>query len=195
MKEIENLDFNNFLKHHTLLYGETNTKKTLITARFVQFLLEVKGLNPREISILDFAPPLTTFDNLRIGGKIIDYYKNSIKCCNIFFKGEIVPPRLKSNNIDELFENICTNYKKTSQILKHFNEDPTRILVINDISIYLHIGNKNLLMDTIERTETFFGNSYYGTSIRSDFTKLISLREKRLVDYIVKKIENSIFTG
>ncbi|MFX1389220.1 MAG: hypothetical protein ACFE9Z_04045 [Promethearchaeota archaeon] len=195
MKLIENLEFKNLLKHHTLLYGETNTQKTLNTARFIQFLLEEKGLNPREITILDFAPSLTTFENVRIGGKIKDYYKNSKKCRNLCFKGEIVPPRLKSKNLTELFENVFNNYKKTVKILSEFDRDPTSILIINDISIYLHIGNKNLLMDLIERTETFFGNSYYGTSIKSDFTKLISLREKRLVDYLVKNIDNSYFTG
>jgi hypothetical protein len=195
MKQFENLEFKNFLKHHTLLYGETNTKKTLNTARFIQFLLEEKNLNPTEITILDFAPPLTTFGNVSIGGKIKDYYKNSKKCRNLCFKGEIVPPRLKSKNLKELFENVCNNYKKTVKILSDFNQEPTNILIINDISIYLHTGNKKLLMDSIERAETFFGNSYYGTSIKSDFTKLISLREKRLVEYLVKNIEYSYFTG
>ncbi|MFX1446253.1 MAG: hypothetical protein ACFFHV_22880 [Promethearchaeota archaeon] len=194
-KLIENLEFNNFLKHHTLLYGETNTKKTLNTARFIKFLLEEKGLNPREISILDFAPPLTIFENVRIGGKIIDYYKNSKKCRNLRFKGEIVPPRLTSKNLKELFENACKNYKKTSKILNEFNKNPTPLLIINDISIYLHIGNKNLLLDSIKKSSTFFGNTYYGLSIQTNFTSLFNLREKRLVEYFVKKMDYSYFTG
>ena len=54
----ENLDFNQFIGYHTILYGETNTKKTYFTAKFVQFLVESKNINPKDISILDFAADL-----------------------------------------------------------------------------------------------------------------------------------------
>jgi hypothetical protein len=98
-------------------------------------------------------------------------------------------------NKEQLYENACSNFKKAFQILKSFNHSPTSILIINDISIYLHVGNKKLLFDSIQKANTFFGNSYYGSSIKSDFTSLFSLREKRLVEYLVKKITNSYFTG
>ena len=52
-------NFNNCIGHHTILYGETNTKKTYYTAEFVKFLLEKKEIIPEEITILDFAPEPT----------------------------------------------------------------------------------------------------------------------------------------
>ncbi|MFX1256638.1 MAG: hypothetical protein ACFFAN_02175, partial [Promethearchaeota archaeon] len=69
MKFNDGLDFNDFIGHHTILYGETNTKKTYYTAKFVQFLLQVKKVDPKNISILDFAPKLFKMYNLKIGGK------------------------------------------------------------------------------------------------------------------------------
>jgi hypothetical protein len=191
----ESFTFNDFVGHHTLFYGETDTKKTYFTAKFVQFLIEKKNLNPREISILDFAPSLSVIKGLKIGGKIVDYYNNSIICNNLYFEGEIIPARLNARNLKDLYDNACNNYRKSFKILKIYIENPTNVLIINDVSIYLHIGNKKLLLDSIEKSNTFLGNSYYGSSIKSDFSHLFSLREKRLVNYLIKKIEYSYFTG
>ena len=195
MKYHEDLDFKKHIGHSTLLYGETNTKKTLQTSRFVQFLLESKNRPPKEISILDFAPNMTTIRNLKIGGKIQDFYENITTCRNLSFRGEIIPPRLNSRNETELYQNARKNYKKTSKILNLFNEKPTSVLIINDISLYLHIGKIKLLLTAINKSNTFFGNSYYGSSIERDFTNPFSRREKRKVENLIKEVENSYFTG
>jgi hypothetical protein len=189
------LDFEGLIGHYTLLYGETNTKKTYYTAKFIQYLIESKDFDSREITILDFAPPLTTIKDIKVGGKIKDFYEKSVICNNIHFEGEIIPPRLKARNKKELYEIACKNYKKTSSILKMYNDDPTEILIINDTSIYLHIGSKKLLIDSIRKSNTFLGNTYYGVLIKSDFTTHFSLREKRLVEYLIKKMDYSYTTG
>jgi len=195
MKFKLNLDFEKHIGHSTLLYGDTNTKKTIQTSKFVQFLLESKKVPPKEITILDFAPNLTKVRNLKIGGKIRDFYENSSKCRNISFRGDIIPPRLNSRNKTELYQNAYKNYKKTSKILNSFNEDPTTILIINDISIHLHVGSIKLLLTVINKSNTFFGNSYYGSSIERDFANLFSRREKRRVENLIKEVEKSYFTG
>lgn len=195
MRYNPSLNFESYIGHYTFLYGEANTKKTYYTAKFIQFLIESKHFDPKQISVLDFAPPINVIKNIKVGGKIKDFYENSVICNNIYFEGDIIPPRLNARNRKELYEYACKNYKKTVEILKFFNNKPTKILIINDISIYLHIGNKNLLLKSIKKSNTFFGNSYYGSSIKSDFTTLFSLREKRLVEYLIKKIEFSYFTG
>jgi hypothetical protein len=76
-----------------------------------------------------------------------------------------------------------------------FNENPTSVLIINDISIYLHIGSIVLLLTAINNSPTFFGNSYYGSSIKRDFANLFSRREKRRVENLIKGVEKSYFTG
>ena len=80
------IDFNNLQGCHTFIYGETNTKKTYCTAQFVRFLIELKGITPKDITILDFAPDLVKTKKMKIGGKIQDYYENSTKCRNISFR-------------------------------------------------------------------------------------------------------------
>lgn len=190
----EDLDFNQFIGYSTILYGETNTKKTYYTAIFVQFLIESKNINPKEISILDFAPELNVIKELKIGGKIEDFYDGSIECNNISFEGEIIPPRLNASNKKELYDYALKNYNKTHEILKNFNENPTSFLIINDISIYLHQGNKKYLLETIKKANTFFGNSYYGSSIKRNFATLFSLKEKRSVRFLLKRVDYAFET-
>ncbi len=70
MKFNSSKSYQELIGHQTFLYGETNTKKTYYTAKFVQFLIESKHIDPKEISILDFAPPQGIINNNKIGGKI-----------------------------------------------------------------------------------------------------------------------------
>ncbi|MHA1459380.1 MAG: hypothetical protein ACTSQR_06930 [Promethearchaeota archaeon] len=191
---MEELDFKNYFGRRTLLYGETNTGKTYYTAKFIQYLLEIKHINPKDISILDFAPKLTYFNNLKIGGRIQDYYEHSVKCNNLNFEGEIIPPRLKAKNKKECFNNICHNFNKIYEIIENYNNNLTPVLIINDISLFLHLGSNKYLINTINKSDTFFGNSYYGSSISSKFSKLISIREKRKVEFLIKNVENSFMT-
>ena len=170
-----NLDYDNLIGHSTLLYGDTNTYKTYQTSKFVEFLLESKKVSPKEISILDFAPSLTKI--------------------HLILKGEIIPPRLKSRNKKELYQNARENFKKTSEILNHFIDNPTTILIINDISIYLHIGSIKILLSAISKSNTFFGNTYFGSSIKRGYATLFSLRERRKVKSLINKVDLSYFTG
>jgi hypothetical protein len=193
MKFDKNKSCNEYLNHRTLLYGETNTKKTYYTAKFVQFLVESK-FNPLEITILDFAPKMVTINDSKIGGRIEDFYANSKICNNMYFEGEIIPPRLRSQNSKVLIENARNNYVKTHQILEEYHQKPTLILVINDISIYLHVGKLEYFLKTIQKARTFFGNTYYGTSINRNFSYKFSLKEKKFIESLVKRIENSYST-
>lgn len=195
MNFLSKLDFERFLNTHTLLYGETDTKKTLLTAKFIEFLLETKNISPMEITILDFAPKLAYFKNLKIGGRIHDYYESSIKCNYINIEGEIVPPRLHANNKKEMYTNICLNFDKIYKILEIYNKNPTPVLIVNDISLYLHLGSNKYFINTINKSNTFFGNAYYGTSISSKFSKLLNLKEKKRVEFLIKNIEHSFKTS
>jgi len=191
----DKLDFHSLRGLHTLIYGETNTGKTFYTAKFVQYLLEIEKFEPKKISILDFAPKSKNFKSLKIGGQLLDFYENCIYCNYIPFKGEITPPRLSAKNKKELYANICNNYKLTSENLLNYAQNPTPFLIINDMSIYLHLGSKTTLLEIIKKSSTFLGNAYYGTSIKSKFSGLLSVLEKKRVEYFIKNIDNSFYTG
>lgn len=195
MDSISKSDFDKYIGVDTLFYGETNRGKTQSTAKFVQFLVELKEIPPKDITILDFAPKLEIIQGKKIGGRIEDYYTFSFMCNNITFDGDIIPPRLKSSNRKELYEIICNNYKKTSHIISKYLKKPTPFLIINDISIYLHLGSKKTLLNVIKKAETFFGNTYHGDSILSRCTKVLSILERKKVDFLIKNVSNSIFAG
>ena len=63
---------------------------------------------------------------------------------------------------------------------------------MNDISIYLHLGSKNLILNTILKTNTFFGNSYYGYSIKKDFSNLLTIKERKRVEFLTRNLKNTI---
>ncbi|MCJ7648331.1 MAG: hypothetical protein MUP85_06940 [Candidatus Lokiarchaeota archaeon] len=189
-----NFNFDNCIGRQTLLYGETNTGKTYHTAKFIDFLLDSNRFDPKEISILDFAPEFLNVKGIKIGGKILDFSNKSVECNYLSLSEEIIAPRLNSNNKQELFKNICHNYKITTQMLKLYNKQQTKVLIMNDISIYLHLGDKKFLINTINNAPTFFGNSYYGIKIKKSFSTLLSLKEKKRVEFLINHIQNSILT-
>lgn len=188
-------NFLTFINRYTFLYGETNTRKTLNTALFVRYLIETRKVDNSAITILDFAPKFKDFKNIKIGGQLLDFYENCISCNYIALKGEITPPRLNAKNKNELYSNICHNYKLTNEILIKYAQNPTPYLIINDMSIYLHLGSKTQLLDIIKKSCTFLGNAYYGTLIKSKISRLVSILEKKKVEYFIKNIDNSFYTG
>lgn len=192
--KIIDIDFAKTIRHHTLLYGETDTRKTYLTAQFIEFLIISEKVNPDNITILDFAPPLKTINNIKFGGKIKDYSEISLKCKYIPLKAEIIAPRFNAQNKKELYNYLCYNYRITQSCLQIFEENPTDYLIINDISLYLHLGNKKYLLYIINGSQTFFGNTYYGTEIISRFSKLLSIKERKKVQFLIKYIENPIPT-
>lgn len=194
MSYYNNIDFESLIGHTTIIYGEVDTKKTFYTANLIRFLLEDKQINPKEISILDFAPQLMMIKGKKIAGKIKDFYKKSKSCNYLNLQGEIIPPRLNAKNREELYRNANHNYKLTLKLLKKFAKKPTSILIINDISIYLHVGDQKFLLKAIKNCETFFGNSYYGNSIKCDFVPEFNLKERQSIESILKEVENSFKT-
>ncbi|MEJ2295583.1 MAG: hypothetical protein P8Y23_12575, partial [Candidatus Lokiarchaeota archaeon] len=117
------------------------------------------------------------------------------RCKNIPIVEEILPPRFSAQNKKDLYDILCHNYKITSKSLKIYEQNPTLYLIINDLSIYLHLGNKNYLLRILNDSDTFFGNTYYGYEIKSSFSKLLSLKERKRVEFLIRNIENPISTS
>ncbi len=93
-----------------------------------------------------------------------------------------------------MYSNICHNFKTIYKIIEIYNSSPTPVLIINDISLYFHMGGEKLLINTINKSNTFFGNSYYGTSIVRKFSNLLSIKEKKRVEFLIKNVDNPFVT-
>ncbi|MBN1802649.1 MAG: hypothetical protein JW891_14150 [Candidatus Lokiarchaeota archaeon] len=182
-----------YIDHHTILYGESNTGKTKRTAMFLQYLIDSK-MDPKTISVLDFAPESRVYERRKIGGKILDYYDIS-ETLGLFIDVKIIPPRLTARNKKEIRKYALQNCKLTEKALKKYCENPTTILLINDISIYLQKGSLKFILKIIKKSTTFYGNSYYGSSIDNKYSKNFSKIESKKISRLIKNIEFSFFTG
>ncbi|MFO8020376.1 MAG: hypothetical protein R6U96_17275 [Promethearchaeia archaeon] len=183
--------FKGCLGKSTILYGESNTGKTYYTAEFIKFLLETKKTSQDSITILDFAPKKEIIADKKIGGKIRSFYNKSKTCKYYSVKGEIIPARLMAENKEELYKYKCHNLKLCHTLLEQYTNNPTPFLVINDISIYLHLNKVKTLLKYIRLADTFFGNSYYGTGIKSDFSRILSILEKKRVEKLISYMDTS----
>ncbi|MEM4676105.1 MAG: hypothetical protein QXM12_07435, partial [Nitrososphaerota archaeon] len=94
---------------------------------------------------------------------------------------------------DEVMSLAEKNREAIEPLLKGFLSKPTRILFINDLTIYLHAGDPELLEKCIEVSETFVGTAYYGTKLQDDKGSGITLRERMLAERIMKKVDKVIF--
>ncbi len=185
-------EYQDYIGHHTIIFGDVNAKKTYHTEKFIQYLIEAH-FNPNDITILDFAPRSKEINGLNVGGKLRNQCKSHESCNFVNLKGDIIPLRLTARNKKELHEIVEQNYIITSEALEAFNKNPTHILIINDISIYLHYGDKKKILQAIKKTTTFFGNSYYGKSIKNpSFYSLFNIKERKNVKYIIKHLERRI---
>jgi len=191
MKNHRLVNYQNYIGCHTLVNGDINKGKTQFTANFVKFLFE-SGYDPNQITILDFSPNLTEIKGLKIGGKLVDYYKKCELCNVIKINGDIIPPRLTTRNKKEIKNIASQNYIKTSEALDKYIKEPTEILIMNDISIYLHRGNPKKILNAINKANTFFGNSYFGTTIKSKSGCFFDYKEKRRVKYLTKRVNRTI---
>ncbi|MGV9171802.1 MAG: hypothetical protein ACOC44_00365 [Promethearchaeia archaeon] len=185
--------FRDCLGKRVLLYGESNTGKTHYTSQFVKFLLESIQTSPEAITILDFAPKMEIIAQKKIGGKIVYFYEKSKKCKYYELEGEITPPRLNALNKSELYKKICHNFKLCNKILEKYQQNPTPYLVVNDISIYFHLSKVSTFLEYIRESRTFFGNSYYGKLINSDFSRIMSTLEKKKVESLIEHMDKSYF--
>jgi hypothetical protein len=102
---------------------------------------------------------------------------------------EILRPRLSASNSDDVLNACLHNFIITSAQLDYFRMNPTKVLIINDLSIYLHLGNPQTILGILKNCETGLMNSYFGNYLQEDCGSNISDREKRLIQIITHRIQ------
>ena len=183
---MQEFPFERFEKKRVLIEGETGTGKTKVTASLLrEAISRIKSL---EITVLDFAPAQRTINGLRIGGRIADFLP-SPECRVHEPSAPIRAPRLEGNHADEVLKLAEDNALLTSALLRQYLALPTSCLFINDLTIHLHAGDPNLLLEAIRRSETFIGNAYSGSSLASDHGSGLSGRERELLQRVVGAVD------
>ncbi|MEM3503982.1 MAG: hypothetical protein QW134_07140, partial [Nitrososphaeria archaeon] len=119
-------------------------------------------------------------------------YTESVKNVRYFFSEKIRGPRIEGKSPTEVIEIACANREIIEKFLEEYLNNPTEILIINDLTLYLHAGEINKIIDLMERTKTFIANAYYGDILSDDKGSGLSLKEKLLVQTLSKKFDTII---
>ncbi len=156
----------------TLILGDVNTGKTQMTLRFLDGFM---GRKRGEVAVLDLAPEKTR----GIGGKMEIPAHSGI----FYYTTTIVPPRLTGRNPSEVEAYARQNARAIEELFFLYLKNPKKILVINDVSLYLQKGNLDRLQEVLAPSHTVVINGYYGKALGdSPFSE----REKRQMDRLAK---------
>jgi len=185
----EKLFVNEILKRKVLIVGDVETGKTALTIQILKKFMDL-GLED-DITVIDMAPKAFFISGKRIGGKLNEYTP-LVKRVKYLAPPVVYAPRLTSKSSQELLHLINENLKKLNPLIDEYLRNPTKILIINDLSIYFHAGELSKILYCLNEAETFLANSYYGKTLKNDFKTGISSREKVLVKKLMEYMDKVI---
>jgi energy-coupling factor transporter ATP-binding protein EcfA2 len=159
----------------TLVLGESGSGKTRLVAKLVEQLMTVE--KPDRITIIDFAPKRTG----HLGGKLTDYstLKRGVR---YLAPKKVCAPRLTGASPEQVLRLARLNRRLMEPLLSEFIQKWTEILIINDVTLYLHAGKLERILQSVRLADTFLGTAYYGSKLAEDLGTGISLREKGLTN-------------
>ncbi|MCE4624594.1 MAG: hypothetical protein F7C35_01845 [Desulfurococcales archaeon] len=160
-----------------LIVGEIGTGKTSLTSRIVRAL--AKAARPGAITVIDFAPDIAGV------GKPVATVPEGVRYLR---PSGLRAPRLESGgDCNSMWRLARHNMRLTTATLEEFIDNPTPVLVVNDLSIHLHAGSYELLLEAIRKSSSFIGNSYLGGRLTDNCG--LSEREKELVNKLMREAD------
>lgn len=163
------------LGKRVLIIGEAGSGKTKLAAKLLQELMTL--VDPEKITVVDLAPQRTG----EIGGKLTDYANLNSRVEYLSPKN-VYTPRLAATSPEQVLRYAESNRKIMEPLLNDFIQNPTEVLVINDITLYLHAGELKTILRSVRLVKTFLATAYYGSKLAEDLGTGISTRERRLTD-------------
>jgi hypothetical protein len=170
----------------TIILGDISTGKTTTTALLIMDAL--KSNSPNNITIIELAPRKTIYKEKIIGGRISDIIKlpSGIR---LLQPKKINSPRYSAKNKYELLNLIKENKISIDITLNHYMDNPTPILFINDLSIYLQSGKWKKIFNAMQKAKVSLANAYYGRSLENDLKTGISQIERKTLEIISSKAD------
>jgi len=169
----------------TVIVGERRRGKTLLTARLLEELARLYPLS--EITAIDMAPTtLAPSSRLSDFTRLVNYIR--------YLAPPVVrAPRIEARTRDEVLELAEFNKRVIDPLLDEFLARPTRVLVVNDLTIYFHRGSADKILLCAARAETFLANAYMGESLAEwDRASGVSRREaeelKRFIEHSASRV-------
>ncbi|MDW7971541.1 MAG: hypothetical protein RMI53_06795 [Nitrososphaerota archaeon] len=168
------VDFKELIGKKAIIKGEAGSGKTRLTEKLINEAINF--FPPSEITIMDFAPPRILMEGFTIGGNI------NVPSGVIHLRPEkIYAPRIEGKTKEEVLEFAKRNAESIEKIFSLYKRNPTKVLFINDITIYFHAGSLENLLNIIELSNTFICNAYEGKRLSDDKGSGVSEREKLML--------------
>jgi energy-coupling factor transporter ATP-binding protein EcfA2 len=195
----------------TLLIGESGSGKTTLMGILLLKMIQEWNIPPNQISVLDFAPPRSPIGTGWLGGTVDGLFDpNSLhprfhEIDQIMFSGvrwlrkmtgngdadspPFRTPRLSARNAQEIYDACLENYRLALRQLQILVAQPTPIVMVNDITIFLHLGGLREIEKIFHQAPTAVLNGYYGIKLKPDHGSQISARERTMIHLLSKKTE------
>ncbi|MDI6691137.1 MAG: DUF87 domain-containing protein [Candidatus Bathyarchaeota archaeon] len=174
-KQKVQLNGKEILGKKVLILGEAGSGKTRLAAQLLQELMDL--VNSERISVIDLAPKRVG----EFGGKLTDYLSIGGKV-KYYSPKQVYTPRLSGKSPKQILHYTELNRRNMQPLFNNFIRNSTGVLVINDITLYLHSGELKTVLQCVQLAKTFLATAYYGSKLAEDLGTGISLRERQLTD-------------
>jgi hypothetical protein len=175
-----------FIGKKVLIRGNIGTGKTLLTC---DLLMQAENQASKgEITVIEMAPSKIVKNGTKVGGEM--QIPIMVKQSTVYLKAmRVHAPRLDGKGRKEVESMAIENAKLISKLIDVFLNKPTKFLFVNDLSVFLQAGNVDKIFNAIKATETFIGNAYYGQYFNDDKGSGISMRERKLVEFLASRMD------
>ena len=173
--------FERFIGKKTLIVGEVGSGKTLLLSRFLDQLVR-SGLKDR-VTVIEMGPNMGG-----VGGTVENYTRN-VTCVKYLKPWRIIPPRTMGRNRDEVIRYARLNMLALKPLIEEYLRNPTDILLINDLTIYLHAGEVEDIIQLINISNTFTATAYEGEKLADDKGSGITDRERKSLDRLEELVD------
>jgi len=181
--------FQDLMGRKTLIIGEAGSGKTSLTARILEEAAGTRSFG--EVTAIDMAPPSIVVGGLKAGGRLQEF-TSAIGAVKYLWDPNIKPPRLSSRTASEVLEAVRRNKAAIDAMLDEYLGNPSPILFVNDVSIYLQAEPYTRLFRAVELAETAVVNGYYGRSIGLNFDTGVSEVERRGMRLLMRRMDRLI---
>jgi hypothetical protein len=168
-----------------LILGEAGSGKTRLVAKLFQELIAL--ISPEEITVIDLAPRRAG----AIGGKLTDYVDVS-SVVRYLSPKNVYTPRLSGQSPEQVLHYAQLNRENMEPLLNTFIQNPTKVLIMNDVTLYLHLGKLETVLGCVRLANTFLVTAYYGSKLANDLGMGISAKEKQLTDNLARFVDLTI---
>jgi hypothetical protein len=165
-----------------LILGEAGSGKTKLAAQLLRELMML--VNPEEITVIDLAPQRVG----EIGGKLTEHVKINSRV-RYFSPENVYTPRLAGASPKQVLHYAELNRKNMKPLLNRFIRNVTEVLVLNDVTLYLHSGKLETVLKCVRLANTLLATAYYGSKLAEDLGTGISSKEKQLTDKLATSMD------